>query len=265
MTPLEVSRSVADRGVPARFVSLLGASGAGKTVFLGVLLDMLTKGWRGLRGLPNGPFSVSVQQETITALENRRFPEKTPSEADNWRWVHCEVSSSRRQKDFIDVITPDFAGEAIAVEIEQPGTFPTIQHIVRRSQGLLLLIDSLKARDAGRDEDFFSLKLTSYVQTLHGGGSRKRRRKLPVPLAIILTKSDSCPEALHSPREFVSANLPGLANFCRQSVARHRFFASGVVGSTAILANDFGHRLRIPLHVEPRGVIEPLEWIMQNL
>jgi hypothetical protein len=75
MAPLELSRSIAARGAPPRFLSVLGASGAGKTVYLGMLLDILSKGYRGLHGFANGPFSVAVQQETIAALQSQRFPE----------------------------------------------------------------------------------------------------------------------------------------------------------------------------------------------
>ena len=157
--PLEVSRSVESRGEPAKFISVLGASGAGKTVYLGFLLDILTKGTRDLRGLPNGAFSVAVQQQTITALQHRRFPEKTPSESDSWQWVHCEITQKKKPKEFFDLVTPDFAGEAIAMEIERPKSYPTIRTVARKSEALLILFDSQRVRDAGRDEDFFGMKL----------------------------------------------------------------------------------------------------------
>ena len=49
--PLEISRTAVKRGAPVNFVSVLGASGAGKTVFIGMLLDILSKGSRGIQGL----------------------------------------------------------------------------------------------------------------------------------------------------------------------------------------------------------------------
>ena len=72
--PLDLSRTAEKRGLPFNFVSVLGASGAGKTVFIGMLLDILSKGCRGIQGLPNNSFSVAIQQQTINALESRRFP-----------------------------------------------------------------------------------------------------------------------------------------------------------------------------------------------
>lgn len=265
MAPVELSRTVISRGTPAQFLTVLGASAAGKTVYLGMLLDILSQGARGLRGLPNGAFSVNVQQQTISALQNRRFPEKTPNEADNWRWVHCEITRERRKKRPVDLITPDFAGEAIAVELEHHGTFETIRTAVSRSHAMMLLIDSQRVRDQGRDEDYFAMKLASYISNLHAPSSWRLRKQLALPIAVILTKSDSCPEALADPTAFAQAHLPGFVNYCNRNFRRYRFFAAGVVGSSATVMNSRGQRLRIPLHVQPQGVIEPLEWVIKQL
>ncbi len=262
MAPMELARSVAARGEPARFVSILGSSGAGKTVYVGFLLDMLTRGCHGLEGLPHGSFSVSVQQQTMQALQNRRFPQKTPTEADSWRWVHCEVSQRKKRRKRFDIIAPDVAGEALALEIEQPNTYQTIRSAVLRSEALLILIDSLRARDSGRDEDYFAMKLGSYICALHSEKTWKVKRRLQLPTAVIFTKSDSCPEALDDPSAFAAANLPGFVRFCQRNFRHHALFAAGVVGSSAVSFNNLGQRIRIPLHTEPRGIIEPLEWIM---
>lgn len=265
LTPAELSRSVAERGTPARYVSVLGASGAGKTVYLGFLLDMLSKGVHDLRGLPNGPFSVAVQQQTMSALEQRKFPEKTSSDADRWRWVHCELSRRSRKRQTVDLITPDFAGEAIALEVEQPGFFQTIERVVSRSEALLLLLDAEQVRDASREQDFFAMKLASYLRTVHSKHRRLRRGRLTIPISIIFTKADTCLEAAREPETFAKSNLPGLVHACERTFSRSRFFAAGVVGSTATMTTDLGHVMRIPLHIEPHGVMEPLEWIMQQL
>ena len=262
---LDITRTVLKRGTPARFISVLGASGAGKTVYLGFLMDILSKGTRGLRGLPNGSFSIALQQQTMTALERHRFPEKTPSEADSWRWVHCEVSHSRKPKNILDLVTPDFAGEAVELEIERENSCPTVRAVVRKSEALLLLFDSQRARDSGRDEDFFAMKLMSYIANLHVKKGVKRWCKLRLPIAIVFTKSDTCPEAAENPAEFATANLPGLVQACERRFARFRVFAAGVVGSSATATDDYGRSMMVPLHIEPHGIIEPLEWMMKYL
>lgn len=263
--PAEVSSVVADRGTPPQFISVIGPSGAGKTVYLGMLLDMLSQGKCSLRGLPNGPFSLEVQQETIRALEQQRFPEKTPSEADQWRWVHCEVAPAKRPKRIVDIVTPDLAGESIAMELEHEATYPVIQSVISKSAGLLILFDSAQARDDGRTEDIFAMKLVSYLAKQFRGEGPLRWGKSKVPIAIIYTKADSCPEAMEDPQDFARATMPGFVQGCERHFGRHRFFASGIVGSYAMGVDGYGRRQHMPLHVEPRGIIEPLEWLMEQV
>lgn len=263
--PMDLSRTAEKRGTPVNFVSVLGASGAGKTVFIGMLLDILSKGNRGIQGLPNNSFSVAIQQQTISALESRRFPEKTPSEAEGWQWVHCEVSTTAKRKSFLDVVTPDFAGEAISAELEHPGTHRAIGSVIYQSKAIIVLIDSKCVRDSGREEDFFGMKIASYIHNLRTGkASFVGRKKAKVPLAIVLTKTDSCPEAMEQPERFATDNMPGFGKFLQRNFSSYRFFAAGVVGATAMLADHRGYFMEIPLHIEPRGITEPLEWIIQQ-
>lgn len=263
MAPLELSRTVRRRGTPPRFIPVLGASGAGKTVYLGMLLDILSKGTQNLAGLTTGSFSMGLQIQTTTALENRRFPEKTPVEAEGWQWVHCEVTGRAMSKAYADVITPDFAGESLAQEIDHPNSYPAIRHVLEKAQGLLVLCDSMRVRDAALGEDLFAMKLASYLVQLHESlPDRRHLRKLEMPLAVVLTKSDECPEAGDNPELFASSNLPRLLQFCQRRFAKHGFFASSVVGSSARLIDAHGCRTQVPLHIEPHGIAEPLEWII---
>jgi len=261
--PLELSRTVQTRGTPPHFVSVLGASGAGKTVYLGFLLDILSKGARNIRGLPNNSFSVAVQEQTIGALEQRRFPDKTASEADSWSWVHYEVRNAKRPKNYLDIVTPDLAGEAIGIEVDHPGTYKAIRCMTQKSKAIMVLFDSVRVRDAGREEDVFALKLASYIQNLHGT-HKKSKKERPPRLAIIFTKSDWCPEAKEDPTRFAAEHMPGLMQFCKQSLQDHGFFASSVVGSSASMIDRYGCMEQIPFHIEPYGILEPLEWIMQG-
>src|SRR3954463_16479887 len=103
--PAELIESIAARGKPPRFIGVLGPSGVGKTVYLGMLLDLLSRGAGGLHGTAKGPFSLALHRNLILCLERQRFPEKTPNEADRWAWVHCEVTAGRRGPVF-DVVTP---------------------------------------------------------------------------------------------------------------------------------------------------------------
>jgi hypothetical protein len=245
-------------------VSVLGASGAGKTVYLGFLLDLLSKGTPRLKGVANSTFSLAVQDETLTSLQNRRFPEKTPSEADNWQWVHCEVHRLQKPKNYADIITPDFAGEAIALEVERPGSYPAIRYVVAQSRGLLILCDSLRVRDASLSEDMFATKLACYIHSLQQSlSNRQKTPMIDLPVAIVFTKTDWCPEARFEPDIFARNNLPRMVQICARNFARHRFFAASVVGRSATLRDRQGRSMQLALHVEAHGIAEPLEWILR--
>ena len=71
--PLVVSQSSEDRGIRPGIIPVLGGSGAGKTVYIGMLLDILSKRSHSITGQPNNAFSVAVQQRTVASLERRRF------------------------------------------------------------------------------------------------------------------------------------------------------------------------------------------------
>ncbi len=264
-TPIQVSRSVANRNTPARLISVLGASGAGKTVYLGMLLDMLNKGTGGLRGLPNGAFSLGVQEQTITALENRRFPEKTPSEADHWQWVHCETFDEKSPKRKIDLITPDLAGEALALELEKSNTFPTIRTMLRNVEGVVILFDSERVKVAPRSEDIFGVKLVSYLADVNQRPTKERRNKIRLPMSFVFTKADVCADAEDDPQHFAKTHLPGLLQFCERRFERFEFFAASVVGGSTALTDNYGAQIQIPLHVQPRCIVEPLHWVMRQM
>ncbi len=260
--PTSLSKSVAERGTASGFISVLGASGAGKTVYLGMLLDMLTKGTSQLKGLPNNSLSVAVQEQTISALENRQFPEKTPNDIDQWKWLHCELNVMKRRKCFFDIISPDFAGEAISYELEHPGTFPVVDKVIRKSEGIVFLIDSLQIRDSGRDEDFFAMKLATYINNAHARTGRFRSKKAKIRVAIVLTKCDSCDEAVEDPTAFANANMPGFTKYLERNFAAFNFFSASVVGASATLVDRLGRVEQIPFHVSPRGIVEPIEWLI---
>ena len=263
--PLDLAESIRARGAPPRFIAVLGASGAGKTVYLGVLLDILNSGRAAIEGVPQGAFSVAVQETTMSALAQRRFPEKTPCESDSWNWVHCQVHRKKSRQRFVDLVTPDFAGEAIATEIEQPGTYQAIRSIVAQAQGVLMVCDAPSARAAPLAEDFFAVKLASYIDAVRQDGERNRKQRRPakLPVAVVLTKCDQCPEVRDDPHRFASDHLTRLHHYCQNSLSHFQFFTASVVGSCTPLFDEYGCRSEVAWHVEPRGITEPLEWLMQ--
>jgi len=268
-TPTTLSSTVAARGGRQEFISVLGASNAGKTVYLGLLLDILSKGSDAFRGTATSAFSIDLQEQVVTALERRMFPAKTPTEADAWKWLHCEISMAQKKSTkHIDLISPDFAGEAIAMEINQSGMYPAIGHVVQKSTGLMILCDSLRVRDEGSAEDLFGMKLASYIAAQHGLANKPETRKrssrshVGPSIAIVFTKCDGCPEAIEDPAAFAANNTPRMFEYCRRTFAHHNFFAASVAGSSGVLTDSNGKQTRMPFHTQPQGVLEPLRWIV---
>jgi hypothetical protein len=248
----------------AKFISVLGASGSGKTVYLSILIDILSNGESGLKALPKNSFSIAAQTRTLAALQDRCFPDKTPSESDRWNWVQCELRNDRQPKQLVHLITPDLAGEAIALEFERPGASPAIRELVRRSSAVIMLSDAMAICQNNTSQDHFALQTASYLYAIKEQQADYRSREFDIPVAIVFTKCDECQEVLDAPLDFAENNMPRLVAYCENTFPNHRFFAAGVAGSLATIVDSHGRQMRVPLHTEPRGVVEPVEWIMNQ-
>jgi hypothetical protein len=258
--PAEVVDSIVSRRSPPRFVGVVGPSGVGKTVYLGMLLDLLSHGAAGLTGVARGSFSLSLQRNLMLALERQRFPDKTPSEPDRWHWVHAEVSVGQRRA-LCDIVTPDVAGEAVMQEIERPGTYPTILALIARCSALVVLADVQKVAAEGQAQELFAIQLITYLDSLRATSGAR----LKMPVAIVFTKSDLCDQPIADVNTFARSNVPALWRLCESRLKHYRFFCSGVAGSTARIVDSSFTESLVPLRIEPRGIIEPFAWLISEL
>src|SRR3974377_179476 len=175
LLPFKVIESIRSRPHPPRFVVVLGPTGVGKTVYLGMLLDLLSRGVGGLQGLSRSPYPLPLHRNLILALERQRFPEKTPVETDRWNWLHCEILAPR-SKSAVDIVTPDVAGEAVMNEMETPGTNKIIRTLIGRCAGIVVLVDLVQVVADGQGQELFAMQLISYLDALRP--ARKKSRKL---------------------------------------------------------------------------------------
>ncbi len=259
--PAEVIGSIVERERRPKIVGVLGASGVGKTVYLGMLLDLLARGAEGLHGLARGAFSLELHRNTVLALERQRFPDKTPTEADRWKWVHCEIATPKKGQVF-DIVTPDVAGEAVLNELDTPKSNPTVRAVISKCSGLVVLIDILQVVADGQGQELFAMQLISYLASLRPS---RRQRKVKVPVALIFTKADLCEESVCDPDAFARSNATALWRLCDSRLEQFKFFFSGVCGSTAQLIDRDGVESLVPLRVEPRGIVEPFSWVLPLL
>lgn len=258
--PMSLARQAATQKTPPRLTAVLGSAGTGKTVYLGMLTDMLSRPNDSLQVLARGAFSISLQQAAIRALSQGEFPDKTPNEPDRWNWLHCEVRSPALRRP-MELIMPDMAGEAVLEEVEHCGTYPVISSFLNKCSAILLLIDAAQMSHGDQQQDFFARKIVSYLLELDSHRKTGWARR---PIAFVLTKADECTWCFDDPNDFAKKHAPGLWQLCEQRLARYAFFATGVAGACAHRLELDGH-VQVPLRVEPRGIVEPFQWLVEQL
>lgn len=259
-----IQEAVAQERDPC-IVTVVGESNVGKTVYLGMLLDMLTKRAEDFQAVPKGAYSVNLQHTVITHLAARQFPPKTAMEVDDWHWAYyqvCQNPKDRKNSTIYDLVMPDMAGEAIAAEVATPKTFTVIRSLLEKSAGAVLLVDAALAAAGSPQPDFFALKLMSY---LDGVLAKQHADKLETPIAIVLSKADYCPECFDNPRAFAKTNLNRLWNICETRFESFEFFATSVVGALGFGSDASDNVVPCPLHIAPRGILEPFEWVLDQL
>lgn len=246
-----------------QIVSVIGESNVGKTVYLGFLLDMLSQRAGDFEAIPKGAYSIDLQQTVISHMANRTFPPKTPMESNEWYWAYYQVCRRTKNPTWVDLVMPDMAGEALAAEVATPETFRVIRSLLTKSAGSMLLVDAGLAASGSSQPDFFALKMMSYIDTMFAA---KRDQRIRTPIAVVLCKADYCPECFDDPEKFVEANLNRLWNICESRFANVEFFTCSVVGSLAYaMSQDENYVVPVPLHTALQGVLEPFEWILDQL
>lgn len=259
--PMSLAHQSFSQKVNPLMMGVIGPSGVGKTVYLGMLLDMLSRQPERLQVLARGAFSITLQQTTAAAMARCQFPTKTPSEPDRWDWVHCQVKAPHHKRP-LELIVPDMAGEALFEEIDHPHSYRVIRSLLSKCAGVMVLIDAGRLHSGALEQDYFTMKLLSYLNEL---GEEKGTSWKSRPVAMIFSKADQCDECFDSPAAYAQRHTPGLWQHCRQRFQQHRFFAAGVAGECAYRAVFGMPPQRVPLRVEPRGIIEPFEWLVNQI
>jgi hypothetical protein len=259
--PMALAHQARSQKLHPRMIAVLGASAVGKTVYLGMLMDMLSRQPERAQLLARGAFSITLQQTTMACLAHCAFPQKTPNEPDRWNWVHCQIRRPK-QKEPVELIVPDMAGEALLQEVDHPYTYRVITSYLAKCVGALVLVDALALKEGCRDQDYFTMKLVSYLAEINEDPNQGWARR---PVALIFTKADQCEECLADPAGFAQTHASGLWQHCRERFGIHRFFAAGVAGACAVRESPREGRIQVPLRIEPYGIVEPFEWLLDQL
>lgn len=258
--PMALAHQANSQKVCPRMLGVIGSSGSGKTVYLGTLMDILSRQPGRMQMVARGAFSISLQQSTASALARGEFPVKTPNEPDRWNWVHCQVRAPRHRRP-IEVIMPDMAGEALLEEVEHPHSYHVIRALLSKCCGVLLVVDALRLKQGDRDQDYFAMKLLSYLVELEDDPKEGWPSR---PIGIVLAKADEAEDSFVDPKAFLHAHASGLWQLLGERHSNFHCFATGVAGACAYQDTRQG-RVRVPLRIEPRGVVEPFEWLVGQL
>jgi len=259
--PMALAHQVGVQQVRPQMLGVLGPSGVGKTVYLGMLLDMLSRQPQRMQILARGAFSLTLQQAAIAALARREFPPKTPNEPERWNWLHSQLSLGNKRKS-LELMMPDISGDALLEEVNHPYSYKGVRAFLTKCAAMLLLVDAPALVDGSRDQDYYSMKLLHYLDELaHDSKSGWRNR----PLAVVLTKSDECEPAFDNPAKFVAQHAAGLQQILQERFKRHRLFAISIAGACTYRYVKRQGMIASPLRIEPRGIIEPFAWLVEQL
>lgn len=254
--PMALTHQADNHKTPPQMMAVIGPPGAGKTVYLGMLLDLLARRTEGIRALARGAFSVTLQQETVDSLATCQFPPPTSTDPEHWNWVHCQVHQTSRRATR-EVVLADPAGDAMISHIESELQQPAVAAILSRSAAALVLVDVTQVEAGSSDAEYFAMKALTNLAELHKKGRKSWQRR---PVAVVFTKADDCESCCDDPSGYADRHCSGLAQFCRQRFSQVEFFATSVARSTTTFDG-----LDVPLRIEPRGIVEPFEWLVTRM
>jgi len=283
--PLEMSRIAGSSESRTRpqVVATLGASNVGKTVYLGMLLDILARQNEELEFTTCDAATVAMQQESISVLARGYFPDQTYAQPENWKWAHCRMKR-RTSKIAMETFLLDMSGNSLLEEMDHRGMYPVVNGIITRSTGLMVVVDVDRVNRGDKDEEFFALKILGHVldvlQRRHhelqertkavGKKRRGSRRSAKVigpavpPLAIIQMKADQCVDCFDNPVDYARVQMPNLWKFCKDRFPNHRYFAASAVGACAKMPSGRTGLESVPVRVEPRGIMAPFRWVFSQ-
>ncbi len=259
--PMALAHQANSQKICPRMLAVVGASAVGKTVYLGMLMDMLSRRPERMKLFARGAFSITLQQTTLSALARCEFPRKTPNEPDRWNWVHCQIRLPKQRRP-MELIMPDMAGEAVLEEVDHPHTFRVVRSFLEKCTAAMILIDGEKLQEGSREQDYFTMKLLSYLSELDRGRKNVWSKR---PVALIFSKADQNELCLEDPEAYAKSRLPGLWQHRQERFGCHKFFAAGMAGACATHESILDGRVHVPLRVEPRGIVEPFEWLLEQL
>jgi Double-GTPase 1 len=257
--PMALSHTRGKRRSPPKLLSVLGPPGVGKTTYLGMLLDTLSRRSTQLEILLCGAASISLQQKVITRLARCEFPEPTSVRPEDWHWIHAQVSMNQRRE--TEIAIPDIAGQWWLENNVPTMETEIADAILSQSSGMMLFLDARRLEAGESEPDFQAMKILS---SCHAHLAPNQQARLKQPVAIVFTKTEHCVNAQANPAEFARFRAPGLYKLAKQFLPRHAFFSTSLVSTEAIQFTRNGSQF-VPLRIEPLRIPEPFLWLLRHV
>ncbi len=262
--PMTISTRAAEskRDLP-HFVAALGGINAGKTTYLAMMVDMLSRRANDPQLIARGAFSVGRLRDLVHQLRHCQFPEPTDVKPEHWNWLHGTLD--RANKPSIDIVIPDFSGQACCAEMESPQTDVVIRAFLRQCRGAFVFVDAARLASGDTGPDYEAMRNVSYLSELPKNSKKKKKQDVyEPPVAIVFTKTDQLetdqPQTTFSAAEFAREKASGLFRHCKERLTTYEFFFTSVTSAT-VMEGDTA----IPLRIEPRGIEAPPAWLSQQL
>ena len=278
-SPLAMARSLSvnrqDPKLAPQLIATFGPHNCGKTVFLGMLLDVLSRQREQMEFSTCDSASVALQQETVATLARGEFPMTTDEDPENWRWAHCRLRR-RSLREPLEVFLVDGSGKSLLRELESPGFYPLLRGLFTKSQAVIICADVGEIYRGEKDQEFFAMRVINHLIEARereeyakpSAGKRTRRkssdnRPAPMPpVAIVLTKADEHDHVYEDPRSFAQHQMPSLWDLIQSLESEVELFPVSAVAKTAVRRNSSGTPCMVPLRIEPRNIIEPFRWLL---
>lgn len=276
-TPLAISTAVQSSERKTRFIPILGTSGVGKTTYTAMLLELLRHD-RNIQANLDRASTRALQRSTLSALFGRRFPAPTSIEPEHWHWVQADLTlpmvepaarkgfsmfgrSDGSPDNVVSWLTPDLPGLVVEQAISHQDYCPVVIKVVSKATGVLLLIDAMRAGVEPIDDyqDELATQLATFVRN-HARCAGLNSVLVDIPVAVVFTKTDRCNEAIADPESFAKRKLPRFFETIHSNIRHYQFFAANVAGGVTRVSDDH----YIPFQIQPRGVVEPFAWVLNN-
>lgn len=265
---------------PVRYISVIGISGAGKTVFLSKLIECI-KRYSARLGLP-----VEPAKSSRIFVDNNLIEERKPLPVPTQKvYFNQPLFYNLKYGDnYATFVIYDIAGETCVspTDILKYGNF------IKQSNGIMLMIDP---KELGFGEGIRQHQLDSVITSIH---SLMDEDEISIPIAVCISKSDTIRKAMpdecfedvvvnkkmFSTKDYnkiseklskffekrSEATKPILNNFFKT----YNFFAITTLNGpveTMMIQDEDGFEVEASVPVQPpnpKRIEEPLYWLFMN-